>query len=149
MKRDLSGDEVIEMLGLSPHPEGGHYRETFRDAAEPGTRAASTAIYFLLKAGERSHWHAVDAAEAWHFYAGDPLLLEVSPTGGPITRIRLGGDLGDGERPQAVVPAGHWQQARSLGKWTLVGCTVAPAFMFEGFILTAPDFSPDAPPSVD
>ncbi|HET6389645.1 cupin domain-containing protein [Hyphomicrobium sp.] len=149
MQRDLSGDDVIEMLGLSPHPEGGHFRETFRDAAEPGKRAASTAIYFLLKEGERSHWHAVDAAEGWHFYAGDPLELDVSPTGGPITHIRLGADLVNGERPQAIVPAGHWQRARSLGKWTLVGCTVAPGFTFEGFTLTAPDFSPDAPPSVD
>ncbi|CAA2142528.1 cupin domain-containing protein [Hyphomicrobium sp. ghe19] len=149
MKGDLSGDDVIEMLGLSPHPEGGHFRETFRDAAKPGERAASTAIYFLLKAGERSHWHAVDAAEAWHFYAGDPILLEVSPTGGPVQRIRLGSDLAAGERPQAVVPSGHWQQARSLGKWTLVGCTVAPGFTFEGFTLTAPDFVPDARPEVD
>lgn len=149
MQRDLSGDDVIQMLGLSPHPEGGHFRETFRDTAEPGKRAASTAIYFLLKEGERSHWHAVDAAEGWHFYAGDPLLLEVSPTGGPVAHVRLGPNLSDGERPQAIVPPGHWQRARSLGKWTLVGCTVAPGFTFEGFTLTAPDFSPDAPPSVD
>ncbi len=149
MPNDLSGDDVIAMLELSPHPEGGHFRETFRDKAEPGMRAASTAIYFLLKAGERSHWHSVDAAEAWHFYAGDPLLLEMSPSGGPIAAIRLGRDLLAGERPQAVVPAGHWQQARSLGKWTLVGCTVAPGFTFEGFKLTAPDFSPVSRPSVD
>ncbi|MET0639327.1 MAG: cupin domain-containing protein [Hyphomicrobium sp.] len=149
MTQELTGDDVIALLGLSRHPEGGHYRETFRDKAEAGGRAASTAIYFLLKAGERSHWHAVDAAEGWHFYAGDPLLLEVSPSGGPIEKIRLGRDLVAGERPQAVVPAGHWQQARSLGKWTLVGCTVAPAFTFEGFTLTAPDFSPISRPSVD
>ncbi len=149
MKPEISGDDVIALLGLQPHPEGGHFRETFRDKAEAGKRAASTAIYFLLKAGERSHWHAVDAAEAWHFYAGDPLLLEVSPTGGPISAIRLGSNLADGERPQAIVPAGHWQQAKSLGKWTLVGCTVAPAFTFEGFTLTAPDFSPVSRPSVD
>ncbi|MFT3732224.1 MAG: cupin domain-containing protein [Hyphomicrobium sp.] len=149
MSRDLTGDDVIAILGLSPHPEGGHYRETFRDKAEPGQRAASTAIYFLLKAGERSHWHAVDAGEGWHFYAGDPLLLEMSPSGGPIEQIRLGSNLADGERPQAIVPAGYWQQARSLGKWTLVGCTVAPAFTFDGFTLTAPDFSPVARPSVD
>jgi predicted cupin superfamily sugar epimerase len=149
MEGDLSGDDVIEMLGLSPHPEGGHFRETFRDAAKPGERAASTAIYFLLKAGERSHWHSVDAVEAWHFYAGDPLLLEISPTGGPVQRIRLGSDFAGGERPQAIVPAGHWQQARSLGKWTLVGCTVAPGFQFDGFTLTAPDFVPDARPEVD
>ncbi|MET0408208.1 MAG: cupin domain-containing protein [Hyphomicrobium sp.] len=149
MTQELTGDDVIALLGLSRHPEGGHYRETFRDKAEAGERPASTAIYFLLKAGERSHWHAVDAAEGWHFYAGDPLLLEVSPSGGPIEKIRLGRDLVAGERPQAVVPAGHWQQARSLGKWTLVGCTVAPAFTFEGFTLTAPDFSPISRPSVD
>ena len=149
MDHELSGDDVIALLQLSPHPEGGHFRETFRDTSEPGKRAASTAIYFLLKAGERSHWHAVDAAEGWHFYAGDPLLLEVSPSGGPIAKIRLGGNLADGERPQAIVPAGHWQQARSLGKWTLVGCTVAPAFTFDGFTLTAPDFSPVSRPSVD
>ncbi len=149
MKRELSGDEIIAMLELKPHPEGGHFRETFRDRAEPGKRAASTAIYFLLKAGERSHWHAVDAAEGWHFYAGDPLLLEVSPTGGPIAKIQLGNDLVNGEQPQAIVPPGHWQQARSLGKWTLVGCTVAPGFTFDGFTLTAPDFSPVSRPSVD
>ena len=149
MTQELTGDDVIALLGLSRHPEGGHYRETFRDKTEAGERAASTAIYFLLKAGERSHWHAVDAAEGWHFYAGDPLLLEVSPSGGPIEKIRLGRDLVAGERPQAVVPAGHWQQARSLGKWTLVGCTVSPAFTFEGFTLTAPDFSPISRPSVD
>lgn len=149
MSQDLSGDDIIAMLELSPHPEGGHFRETFRDKAEPGTRAASTAIYFLLKAGERSHWHAVDAAEGWHYYAGDPLLLEMSPSGGPISTIRLGNNLANGERPQAVVPPGHWQRARSLGKWTLVGCTVAPAFQFEGFTLTAPDFSPVSRPSVD
>jgi hypothetical protein len=149
MTANLSGDDIIAMLELSPHPEGGHFRETFRDKAEPGKRAASTAIYFLLKAGERSHWHSVDAAEGWHFYAGDPLLLEISPSGGPIEKFRLGRNLAEGERPQAIVPAGHWQQARSLGKWTLVGCTVAPAFTFEGFTLTAPDFSPVSRPSVD
>jgi predicted cupin superfamily sugar epimerase len=149
MGSNLSGDDVIRMLELSPHPEGGHFRETFRDHAEAGQRAASTAIYFLLKAGERSHWHAVDAAEGWHFYAGDPLLLEISPSGGPIEKIRLGSNLADGERPQAIVPAGQWQQARTLGSWTLVGCTVAPAFTFEGFTLTAPDFSPVSRPSVD
>ncbi len=119
MKSELSGDDVIAMLGLHPHPEGGHFRETFRDTAEPGTRAASTAIYFLLKAGERSHWHAVDAAEAWHFYAGDPLLLEMSPTGGPIAAIRLGSDpmpMGRGRRrlfpPVIGSKQEHWENGR-------------------------------------
>ena len=149
IEQDLTADDVIAILGLAPHPEGGHFRETFRDAARPGRRAASTAIYFLLKAGEQSHWHAVDAAEGWHFYAGDGLLLEMSPPGGPIAAIRLGSRLKSGERPQAIVPAGHWQRARSLGSWTLVGCTVAPAFTFDGFRLAAPDFCPEAPTKAD
>jgi predicted cupin superfamily sugar epimerase len=140
---------VIRILGLAPHPEGGHFRETFRDTSESGRRAASTAIYFLLKAGEQSHWHAVDAAEGWHFYAGEALLLEISAPGGPISAIRLGPGLGSGERPQAVVPAGHWQRARSLGDWTLVGCTVAPAFTFDGFTIASRDFSPETPPEAD
>lgn len=142
MQRDLSADEVIKLLGLTPHPEGGYFRETFRDDAQADERSASTAIYFLLKAGEQSHWHAVDAAEGWHYYAGAPLLLELSPAGGPITAVRLGSDLAAGERPQAVVPKDFWQRARSLGAWTLVGCTVAPEFDFAGFKLAAADFSP-------
>lgn len=142
MKRDLSADDVIELLKLAPHPEGGHFRETFRDDAETGGRAASTAIYFLLKAGEQSHWHAVDAAEGWHYYAGAPLLLEMAPAGGPITAVHLGPDFSAGERPQAIVPKDHWQRARSLGAWTLVGCTVAPGFTFAGFRLADRTFSP-------
>ncbi|MBN9282495.1 MAG: cupin domain-containing protein, partial [Hyphomicrobium denitrificans] len=114
MQRDLSADEVITLLGLTPHPEGGHFRETFRDDVQADERSASTAIYFLLKAGERSHWHAVDAAEGWHYHAGAPLLLELSPAGGPITAVRLGSDLAAGERPQAMVPKDFWQRARSL-----------------------------------
>jgi predicted cupin superfamily sugar epimerase len=142
VKRDLSADDVIELLKLAPHPEGGHFRETFRDDAEASGRAASTAIYFLLKAGEQSHWHAVDAAEGWHYYAGAPLLLEMAPAGGPITAIHLGPDFSAGERPQAIVPKDHWQRARSLGAWTLVGCTVAPGFTFAGFRLADRTFSP-------
>src|SRR6185437_7772409 len=88
MTSDLSADDVIEILSLTPHPEGGHYRETFRDEADAGERGASTAIYFLLKAGEQSHWHAVDAAEGWHHYSGAPLLLEISPSGGPISALQ-------------------------------------------------------------
>lgn len=142
MKHDLSADDVIELLKLAPHPEGGHFRETFRDDAETGGRAASTAIYFLLKAGEQSHWHAVDAAEGWHYYAGAPLLLEMAPAGGPVTAVHLGSDFSAGERPQAIVPKDHWQRARSLGAWTLVGCTVAPGFTFAGFRLADRTFSP-------
>ena len=144
VKDDLSADEVIRILELAPHPEGGHFRETFRDTAEAGERAASTAIYFLLKAGEQSHWHKVDAVEIWHHYAGAPLLLETAPPEGSIFSVRLGASIENGERPQAVVLQGHWQRARSLGDWTLIGCTVAPGFTFEGFTLAAPDFSPSS-----
>jgi predicted cupin superfamily sugar epimerase len=133
----LSADDVIRLLQLQPHPEGGYYRETFRDSRETHTdsgRAASTAIYFLLREGEISRWHRVDAAEVWHWYGGAPLALTIVE-GEQEGEIRLGTDLAAGERPQAVVPANAWQQARSLGRWTLVGCTVAPGFEFAGFEL--------------
>src|ERR1700741_2881171 len=123
---DVAADEIIRLLGFQPHPEGGHYRETFRDpAVGDADRAHSTAIYFLLQAGEISRWHRVDAAEVWHWYAGAPLALSIVD-GGQTLDVRLGADLTANERPQAVVPAGAWQQAQSLGAWTLVGCTVAP-----------------------
>ena len=137
----LSADAIIRLLNLKPHPEGGHFRETFRDPRMIDGRAASTAIYFLLAEGERSHWHRVDAAEAWHFHAGAPLLLSIAD-GGPARDITLGSDLSAGQRPQAVVPAQAWQAARSLGDWTLVGCTVAPGFSFDGFELAPPGWSP-------
>jgi hypothetical protein len=131
----LTADDVIRLLDLKPHPEGGHFRETFRDARQvDGARAASTAIYFLLARGERSHWHRVDAAEIWHWHAGAPLDLEIAEEG-RRQRIRLGSDLAAGERPQAIVPAHAWQAAQSLGDWTLVGCTVAPGFEFAKFEL--------------
>lgn len=138
----LSTADVIALLELAPHPEGGHFRETFRDARGEGARAASTAIYFLLAAGEVSRWHRVDAAEVWHWYAGAPLRLEIAAPAGASEPVRLGPDLAAGERPQAVVPAGHWQSARSLGAWTLVGCTVAPGFEFAGFELAPDGFAP-------
>jgi predicted cupin superfamily sugar epimerase len=147
VKDGLSADDVIRMLELAPHPEGGHFRETFRDTAKTGERAASTAIYFLLKAGEQSHWHKVDAVEVWHHYAGAPLLLETAPPEGSLSSVRLGASIESGERPQGVVLPNHWQRARSLGAWTLVGCTVAPGFTFEGFTLAAPDFLPARPES--
>jgi len=140
----LSATDVINLLALKPHPEGGYFRESFRDARTvAGTRAASTAIYFLLARGERSHWHRVDAAEVWHYYAGAPLQLEVAEqAGAPIKRITLGPDLAASERPQAVVGAGAWQAAVSLGDWTLVGCTVAPGFEFAGFELAPSGWEP-------
>jgi uncharacterized protein len=162
----LSAGEIVRLLGLSPHPEGGHFRETFRDASErtsaapsPSSggagaprseagargreRAASTAIYFLLARGERSHWHRIDQAEVWHYYAGAPLVLEIAPgESGPVERVRLGADFIAGERPQAVVPAHAWQAAESLGDWTLVGCTVAPGFEFSNFEMAPTGWAP-------
>ncbi len=138
----LDADAAIRLLDLAPHPEGGHFRETFRDAAGADGRALSTAVYYLLKAGERSAWHRVDAAEVWHFYAGAPLLLRLSNGGSPADDIRLGIDLVAGERPQAVVRAGVWQSAESLGAWTLVGCTVAPGFTFAGFEMAPAGWAP-------
>jgi predicted cupin superfamily sugar epimerase len=127
-------DDLIRRLALKPHPEGGHYRETFRDA--PGeTRAFSTAIYFLLRDGEVSRWHRIDAAEIWHFYAGAPLALSVGEEVRSAVHHMLGNNLAQGEQPQIVVPAHHWQRARSLGAFTLVGCTVAPGFEFGKFEL--------------
>jgi predicted cupin superfamily sugar epimerase len=126
----VTADEVATLLDLAPHPEGGRFRETFRDAG-------SSVIYFLLAAGEASRWHRVDKAELWHWYAGAPLELRIDRAA-----ERLGPDLAEGERPQAAVPAGAWQAARSLGAWTLVGCTVAPPFDFAGFELAPPGWEP-------
>jgi predicted cupin superfamily sugar epimerase len=142
--RKLTAAEIIRLLDLKPHPEGGHYRQTFQDArVDAGGRAASTAIYFLLARGERSHWHRVDAVEVWHHYAGAPLVLEMAESeSGPVRRMKLGDDLAAGERPQGIVPAGHWQAAESIGDWTLVGCTVAPGFRFETFEMAPPDWTP-------
>jgi uncharacterized protein len=131
----LSAAEVIRLLDLKPHPEGGHFRETFRDELTiDGTRSASTAIYFILARGECSRWHRIDAVEIWHYHAGAPLKLEVvASAASAIERLTLGPDLRAGARPQAIVPAGAWQSAQSLGDWTLAGCTVAPGFEFRGF----------------
>jgi predicted cupin superfamily sugar epimerase len=138
----LSANDIIRLLGLRPHPEGGHYRETFRDLPIAGAgRATSTAIYFLLKQGETARWHRVDAAEVWHWYAGAPLNLTIAD-GAKRTNIILGSDIAAGERPQAVVPPRAWQQARSAGEWTLAGCTVAPGFDFSTFELAPPGFEP-------
>ena len=140
----LAAADIVRLLDLAPHPEGGHFRETFRDVRrDESGRAASTAIYFLLARGERSHWHRVDAVEVWHFYAGAPLRLEIAADEAvELTVVTLGRDLAGGERPQAIVPAGAWQAAESLGAWTLVGCTVAPGFAFERFALAPPGWHP-------
>jgi predicted cupin superfamily sugar epimerase len=143
MKPDgLTAAEVIALLDLKPHPEGGHYRETFRDPREADGRSVSTAIYYLLDTGETSEWHRVDAAEIWHHYAGAPLVISVSPNGHDALAHHLGTDLAAGQRPQFVVPAGWWQSATSLGVWTLVGCTVAPGFVFEAFEMAPPNWRP-------
>jgi uncharacterized protein len=138
-----SADDVIRLLDLQPHPEGGYFRETYRDArTDSAGRAASTAIYFLLKAREVSRWHRVDAAEVWHWYAGAPLELSLAEGERITGTLILGSNLEEGHRPQAVVPAHRWQSARSLGLWTLVGCTVAPGFEFSRFELADATFAP-------
>ncbi|MBP2550231.1 putative cupin superfamily sugar epimerase [Neorhizobium galegae] len=138
----MTADEIIETLKLEPHPEGGCYIQTFRDG-DGDARGHSTAIYYLLKAGERSHWHRVtDAAEVWHFYAGSPLKLRLAKDGEEGREIILGLDLKNGERPQAVVVANEWQSAESLGAFTLVGCTVAPGFEFSKFEMAPPGWEP-------
>lgn len=134
----MDARSAIDLLGLAPHPEGGWYVETWRDDTPAGERPASSAIYYLLADGAASRWHRVDATEVWHWYAGTGLRLSVSRDGSRVVEHRLGPDLASGERPQVVVPPGAWQSAASDGDWTLVGCTVAPAFSFAGFEL-APD----------
>jgi len=131
----MTADEIIRVLALQPHPEYGWYRETWRDSA-------STAIYFLLKEGERSRWHRIPSAEIWHHYAGGPLELAVWTPGNAVGLSTLGPDLAAGQRPQAIVPPRAWQSARALGVWTLVGCSVAPPFSFETFELAPPGWSP-------
>jgi predicted cupin superfamily sugar epimerase len=136
--------DIIARLALKPHPEGGHFRETFRDARlDANGRSVSTAIYFLLARGERSHWHRIDAVEIWHFYAGSPLTLQIADGDG-VSIVHLGPDLPAGEVPQAVVPAQAWQAAESNGDWTLVGCTVTPGFEFSKFELAPPSWEPSS-----
>ena len=138
-----SAAEIIRRLDLRPHPEGGHYRETFRDSRTDATgRSLSTLIYFLLDVGDCSAWHRIDAAEVWHFYAGAPLVLTTSPNGHDAEARYVGPDIAAGQLPQFVVPAGHWQTATSLGAWTLVGCSVAPGFSFDQLELAPPDWRP-------
>jgi hypothetical protein len=137
-------EALIATLGLVPHPEGGWFAETWREPASDGQRPSSTAIYYLLRAGELSHWHrVVDATEVFHHYGGDPLELRIALTrAGPVERHVLGPDIAAGQRPQVVVPAGAWQASRPLGAWSLVGCTVAPGFDFSSFELAPPGWEP-------
>lgn len=138
----MDAQSVIDTLGLEPHPEGGFYRETWRAAAPEGERAAGTAIYYLLPRGQVSRWHRVDAVEIWHWYAGAALDLQLSPDGRRVETHRLGPRIDAGERPQLVVPAGCWQSAVPDGEWSLAGCTVSPGFLFEGFEMAPPAWSP-------
>lgn len=135
-------EEIIRRLDLIPHPEGGYYRETFRDGSVPGRRSASTAIYYLLPGPEPTAWHRVDAAEVWHHYAGAPLVLSLAGPDETIHEVHLGSDLSAGERPQHTIPAHVWQRACCLGAWSLTGCTVAPGFDFSGFEMAPPGWSP-------
>lgn len=136
----MTADEIITQLNLTPHPEGGHYRQTW--VADDGPRPSGTAIYFLLKAGEASHWHHIDATEIWHFYAGAPLVLSIATSdAGPAVDHTLGPDLSAGQLPQLIVNPHEWQSARTTGSWTLVGCTVSPGFQFSSFVLADPGFS--------
>jgi len=142
MAETPSAAELIARLELQPHPEGGHYRETFRDPrTDANGRSLSTAIYFLLERGQRSHWHRIDAVEIWHYYGGAPLKLEIVD-GSKEEIFRLGADIHAGEVPQVTVPARAWQAAESLGDWTLTGCTVAPGFSFDGFELAPAGWKP-------
>nr|WP_319947994.1 cupin domain-containing protein [uncultured Shimia sp.] len=139
--QNLTADQIISRLDLQPHPEGGFYRQTWIASGHETGRSVGTSIYFLLKDGGSSHWHKVDATEIWHYYAGAPLVLSRSETDqGPATDDILGPDIAAGQAPQLIVPEHHWQAARTLGAWTLVGCTVSPAFEFDGFTLAPPGF---------
>jgi predicted cupin superfamily sugar epimerase len=134
----MTAKEVKAVLDLQPHPEGGFFTETFRDPT-----GVSTAIYYLLEAQSRSHWHRVHrSTEIWHHYAGGPLTLKLSGDGHSVEQHLLGKNLVSDERPQIIVPAGSWQSAESGSRWTLVGCTVAPGFEFENFEMAPPDWQP-------
>ena len=136
-----TAEDIIRRLDLQPHPEGGWFRETFRDIAAPDGRSYGTAIFYLLSAGERSAWHRVDATEIWHHYSGSRLRLSMSADGAEAADHFLGSDVWADQRPQIVVPARMWQSAETLGAWSLVGCTVAPGFQFDGFELAPPGFA--------
>ena len=140
----VNADDYIDLLELQPHPEGGFFRETWRAPTAAGERASGTAIYYLLQPGRGSHWHRVDATEIWHYYAGAPLELSTSNDGVKVETAILGPDVAAGARPQIVIDELVWQSARTLGDFTLVGCTVSPGFEFSGFVLAEPGWRPGA-----
>ena len=134
----MTADQIIARLNLTPHPEGGHYRQTW--IADNDGRPTGTCIYFLLKSGEASHWHRAAATEIWLYHSGAPLVLSIAEKEtGPAVDHLLTPDLTEGE-PQLIVPEHHWQAARSTGDFTLVSCTVSPGFDFAGFTLADPGF---------
>ena len=137
-----SAKSIIQTLDLAPHPEGGWYKETWRAEASAGQRAAGTAIYYLLEADQFSHWHRIDSTEIWHWYAGAPLSMTVSPNGHDAQSIHLGPEIAIGQRPQYIIPPEWWQTATSLGHWSLMGCTVSPGFEFSGFEMAPNDWRP-------
>jgi len=139
----LDARDIAARLEMQPHPEGGFYKEIWRDAPPGGGRGAGTAIYYLLGPGDVSAWHRVtDADEGWHWYGGGPLVLTLSPDGHDASAHHLGPDLGAGQTPFLLVPRGVWQTAAPLGRWTLVGCTVCPAFEFAGFEMAPAGWRP-------
>lgn len=143
----MKADELIRALNLAAHPEGGWYRETWRAEAEPGKRAAASAVLYLIQAGQRSHWNRVDADEVWLWHGGDPVDLSIAVSDvGPSRAARLGGQIVIGEQPQIIIPAGQWQSAATAsdGKvgYALISCIVAPAFEFAGFELAEPGWAP-------
>lgn len=145
MTTPSSAADLIDKLGLQPHPEGGWYRETWRAPAPDGVRASATSIYFLLEQGQRSHWHKVDAAEIWLWHAGSPITLSTSPgDSGPIASVSLGGDIRAGDTPQHIIPRDHWQSAQAKDGWALVSCIVSPGFEFDGFELAPTGWKPGA-----
>ena len=142
MTTDLTGDDIIRVLGLEPHVEGGHFREIYRDVPADGSRGVVTSAYFLYRAGERSKWNRVDAAQVWCYHSGSPLEVTTWSDGRSVEKYRLGSDLLGGETPQLTVPADVWQAAETLGNWSLVGCIVSPAFQYAGYELAPDGWSP-------
>lgn len=138
----MTPEALIARLAMQPHPEGGHFVETYRDRPQDGGRGALSCIFFLLQAGEVSAWHRIDATEVWHFAGGDALALTLSPDGGRTESHPLGLEMMAGQQPHRIVPAQCWQTARTLGAWTLVSCIVAPAFEFASFELAPPGWQP-------